>query len=131
VIQFIVLLVVVGVTAAMCSGNVSNTFLEVLMQNDIQLLFSLSGAALFIVLMSWLEEAVELVLYESGEDSQELRVDPFGFWWCLEPAVTLEEMEMHQSDRSQTTRILSALSPLLRSSVALMKADMHYDSMRT
>jgi hypothetical protein len=39
-------------------------------------------------------------------------------------------MEMDQSDRSRTTRSLSVLSPLLGSSVALMKEDMQYDSMR-
>jgi hypothetical protein len=41
VIQSVVLLFVVGVTAVMCFGNVTDTFLGVLMQNDIQL-FSLS-----------------------------------------------------------------------------------------
>jgi hypothetical protein len=131
VIQSVVLLVVVGVTAAMCFGNVGETsFLGVVMQNDIQLLFSLSGAALFVVLMSWLDEGVELTLYKSAEDSREFRIHPFGFWWCLRTEVTQEEIDMDQSEQS-TTRSLSVLSPLLGSSVAAMKADMvGYESMR-
>jgi hypothetical protein len=130
VIQSVVLLAVVVVTAVMCFGNVTDTFLGVLMQNDIQLLFSLSGAALFVVLMSWLDEGVELALYKSAEDSREFRVHPFGFWWCLKPGVTQEEMEMDESDRNRATSSLSAFKPLLGSSVALMQADMGYDSMQ-
>jgi len=127
VVQSVVLLTVVGITAAMCFGNLTNTFLGVLMENDIQLLFSLSGAALFCVLMSWLDEAVELALYKSAEDSREFRIHPFGFWWCLKGEVSPEEFDM---DQSETTLSLSALSPLLGSSVAAMKQDMEYNSMK-
>jgi hypothetical protein len=85
--------------------------------------------------MSWLDEGVELALYKSAEDSREFRIHPFGFWWCLKEQpeeVTPEEMDMDQADRTRNmSRFrLSALSPLLGSSVALMKADMGYESMR-
>jgi hypothetical protein len=89
----------------------------------------LSGAALFVVLMSWLDEGVELALYKSAEDSREFRIHPFGLWGCLKPGMTQEEMEMDESDRSRATRSLSAFKPLLGSSVALMQADMGYDSL--
>uniref|UniRef100_A0A7S3DRC7 Chitin synthase export chaperone n=1 Tax=Entomoneis paludosa TaxID=265537 RepID=A0A7S3DRC7_9STRA len=83
-IQAMTLLAVVGVTAAMCTGNV-NGVLAALMESDILLLFSLSGAAFVVVLMHWLDEGVELALYGTSEASRSFRVHPFGFWWCLKP----------------------------------------------
>lgn len=124
VTQTLVLLAVVGITAAMSFGFTASGFMQYLMQTNIQLLVSLSGAALFIVIMSWLDEGVELTLYQSAADSREYRVHPFGlWWWCLKPEVTDEELEeMGDSSelRSSSTR-LSVLSPLLGSSMADLK----------
>jgi hypothetical protein len=129
-VQTIVLLAVVIVTAVMCFGSNLGNFLESLMANDIQLLFVLSGAALFVVMMSWLDEGVELLLYKSAEDSREFRVHPFGFWWCLKAEVTPEEVEHEaQEAMAPSMRRLSALSPLLGESAANLKASMGYDSM--
>lgn len=122
VIQGVVLLAVVGISAAMSFGFTrEGGFLQYLMQTDIQLLFSLSGAALFVVVMSWLDEGVELTLYESAADSREFRVHPFGLWWCLKAEVSDEDLnEMNESGQTSSTR-LSVLSPLLGSSMADLK----------
>jgi len=128
VIQSLVLLAVVGITGAMCLGyTFGSSLLAYLMINDIELLFTLSGSALFVVVMSWLDEGVELALYESAEDSRAFRIHPFGFWWCLTPDITEEELEGGMTaEESQATRSLSVLSPLLGSSMADMKHG--YDS---
>ena len=133
-LQALALLVVVGVTAAMCFGRLQNTFLESLMQNEVALLYALSGTALFLVLMSWLDEGVELILYESAAASRQVRIHPFGFWWCLRPDVTAEEIEAMDASESgdmtmsMSTTSLSVLSPLLGSSAANLKQE--YDSMQ-
>ncbi len=125
VIQGVVLFVVVAIAAAMSYGVTFGLF-DYLMQTDIQLLFSLSGAALFVVIMSWLDEGVELMLYNSAADSREYRVHPFGLWWFLTPDVTINEMDemvAQQADTSSTR--LSVLSPLLGSSLADLKLSMY------
>ena len=135
VIQTIVTLAVVAVSSAMCLGHAGG-YLESLMQNDIELLFVLSGFALFLVGMGWLDEAVELNLYESGEDSREFMVHPFGFWWCLKPIVTEEEIQQDADQSGNSVGMskrdsfrLSMLSPLLGSSAADMKLSFRgYDS---
>jgi len=123
-IQAAVLLIVVGITGAMALELTSMGFLQYLMQTDIQLLFCLSGSALFIVIISWLDEAAELALYESAADSREFRVHAFGLWWCLHPDISDEDMnELRESNEegiTSTTR-LSVLSPLLGSSMADLK----------
>jgi len=125
VVQGVVLLAVVGISTAMSFG-VTFGLLQYLMQTDIQLLFSLSGAALFVVLMSWLDEGVELMLYRSVADSREYRVHPFGLWWCLKPDVSISEVDelvaaRQRSDSFTTSTRLSVLSPLLGSSLADLK----------
>jgi hypothetical protein len=126
VIQGVVLFSVAGIAASMSFG-VTFGLLQYLMQTDIQLLFSLSGAALFVVIMSWLDEGVELMLYHSVADPREYRVHPFGIWWFLTPDVTITEMDelvaAQQSDRASTR--LSVLSPLLGSSLADLKLSMY------
>lgn len=133
VIQSVVWLVVVLISAAMSMGGTFGA-LEYLMQTDSQLLFCLSGSALFVVIMSWLDEGVELALYESASDSRAFRVEPFGLWWCcLKPDVVTDEDILHEiggeaerfsmssPDRLSSAR-LSVLSPLLGSSLADIKA---------
>lgn len=132
-IQALVLLTVVGATASMSIGY-TIPFLESMMQYDSVLLFVLSGAAFVVVVLCWLDEGVELILYESAADSHKYRVHPFGIWWCLAPDVTEEELEDNSSgliiasgggsgDNLRSTSGLSVLSPLLGSSIANMKED--------
>jgi hypothetical protein len=118
-IQTIVMLFVVVVTASMCL--LDSSYLNVLMRNEIEMMFSLSGFALFLLLMSWLDEAVELSIYESSADSREYMVHPFGFWWCLKPEVDVGEVEVAAEREMGSHGRLSQLSPLLGSSVADLK----------
>jgi hypothetical protein len=135
VLQSAVLLGVVAITAFMCLTSNLGGFLGYLMNSDIQLLFCLSGSALVVVILSWLDEGVELALYSSVDDSHEFRIAPFGFWWCLTPEVSDDEVlaaeaqANEQVSYSSTTRNLSVLSPLLGSSIADLKRAMGgYDS---
>jgi hypothetical protein len=132
-VQTLILFAIAGITAAMCFGHAG--YLEVLMQNDIELLFVLSGFALLLVIMSWLDEGVELSLYSSAENSREFMVHPFGFWWCLKPEVSKEELDSVSEEESGSFSRLSILSPLLGSSVANMKISQRslasYDSLPT
>lgn len=130
VVQSVVLLAVVVVTAAMCFDSTRlGGFLEYLMNSDIELLVGLSLSALFVVMMSWLDEGVELALYQSAEDSRAFRIHPFGFWWCLKPDVTEDEVAGTAIPDSKSSQRLSALSPLLGSSAADIKKMAGYDSM--
>jgi hypothetical protein len=132
VIQSVVLLMVVGITAAMSFGEVGGYF-EYLMQTDVQLLYCLSGAALFVVLMSWLDECVELALYETADDSRAFRLRPFGLWWFLNPEINealLTDEFLADDSETSAGQSLSALSPLLGTSMAdQVKADGEYESM--
>lgn len=119
-VQTIVLLAVSITTGIMCLGKNLGGMLEYLMNSDIQLLFALSGATLFVVMMSWMDEAIELTIYNSAEDARAFRTYTFGFWWCLHPTVAPDvDIEAAQQIGRQSTR-LSVLSPLLGESVANM-----------
>jgi hypothetical protein len=134
VIQGFILLLVVGITGAMSLGY-TNNFLERTMQYESVLLFILSGSAFIVVIMDWLDEGLELLLYDSVADSRMYRVHPFGIWWCLAPDVTNDEI-INDNDSStgagditnfglshrQSTFRLSTLSPLIGSSMADMKS---------
>uniref|UniRef100_A0A7S3P4C5 Uncharacterized protein n=1 Tax=Amphora coffeiformis TaxID=265554 RepID=A0A7S3P4C5_9STRA len=112
VLQTLVLLAVATATAAMSIGNVEGTFLAYLLRSDIMLLVALAVAAFVVVAMSWLDEGVELILYQTAETSRSVRVHPFGFWWCLKPKPpSLDEEGMGEESEG-----FNALTPLLGSS---------------
>lgn len=133
-VQSIVLFIVVAISAVMC---IEGGFLGWLMQSDILLLFGLSLAALVIVVLSWLDEGVELSLYRTAEDSRAFRIHPFGFWWCLKPDMSEDDLAAAMADQQAaleqeatdnfSSRRLSALSPLLGSSVVALR-DLDYQS---
>jgi hypothetical protein len=140
-VQSIVLFIVVAITAVMGAFSQNNQygFLGWLMQSDILLLFGLSLAALVIVVLSWLDEGVELTLYRTAEDSRAFRIHPFGFWWCLKPdiddddlvaAMADQQAALQESSNNFSSRRLSALSPLLGSSVVALR-DLDYQSTST
>ena len=90
----------------------------------------LCGFAVLLVLLNLLDEGLELALQGENENNGgQFLVSPFGFWWCLKPEVSLEEMmtEEAAAQQSLTTRQphssgrLSELSPLLGESVANMR----------
>ncbi|GKY99902.1 hypothetical protein MPSEU_000943800 [Mayamaea pseudoterrestris] len=123
-IQTIVLLAVSLTAAVMCYGKNLGNALEYLMNSDIQLLFALSGVTLFVVIMSWMDEGLELTLYHSVEDARAFRTYPIGFWWCLKTGADMSDgsMDVEAGSSSQLTGVsrLSVLSPLLGESVANM-----------
>lgn len=125
VTQAIVTLAVVAVTAAMCLGG--GGYLKTMEEDDTELVFILAALAVFLVALSWLDQGVELSLYETSLDSQEFRVEPFGIWsCCLDQEVTDEELLSGIAAEDQSlSRRFSALSPLLGgSSAAFLKAEL-------
>ena len=123
VLQTLVLVAVAAATAAMCFGNVEGTFLGYLLQSDIMLLFALAGAAFVVVAMSWLDEGVELILYQSAETSRSVRVHPFGFWCCLKPRPPGSEEASGDDERAY-----NALTPLLGSSDDMRQEFANYEA---
>lgn len=122
VIQALATLAIAAVSMAMCFGR--GGYLQVLMHNDdVEVMWILSGFALFLVVLGWLDEGLELALQGDGD---EYLVHPFGFWWCLKPeAVRMDEIPI--ASPSGKGR-LSELSPLLGESVANMRSSMFRDS---
>ena len=109
-----------------------NSFLQMLVQNDVELMWVLSGFAVLLVLLSWLDEGLELALQDGGSDGKDsFLVSPFGFWWCLHPEVTPEEILAEEAatvpssisvrGRKDSGPRLSEFSPLLGESVAQMR----------
>ena len=82
----------------------SNVFI-VLQLNDMELLYTLSGLALILVVITWLDKGIELGLIEFGEESS-YRVHPFGFWWCL------------RQESDPTDNLFSGRHPSVRANVS-------------
>lgn len=127
-LQALATLAVAGICAAMCFGEAG--YLQVLMENDVELMWVLCGFAVLLVLLNLLDEGLELALQEENEQrGTDFLVSPFGFWWCLRPEVSLDEMMAEEaaaqqsmsSRRVSSTGRLSELSPLLGESVANMR----------
>ena len=137
VTEMVVTLAVVLLTLLWTLGFGGLMERDIMAQGGTDLLFALSGLALFLVLISWLDQGVELSLYDSAADSQEYRIQPFGLWsFCLEQELTDERVlhDMVQQDMTLSRR-LSAVSPLLGSSSAAflkeeLKATEGYGSMQ-
>lgn len=134
IIQALVLLFVVAITGMMSLGYTNYIpFLQQMMQYDSILLFVLSGSAFVVVVLSWLDEAVELILYESTADSRQFLVHPFGICWCLAPDVTPEDINNTATTvfpsyqdgdidpRRYSVNRMSIMSPLLGESIANMR----------
>jgi len=114
--QFAGVLAVVFITARMCIlQDADEGLLALLMQNEIQMLAVLVFFALVLILMSWLDEAVELNLYSDASEASEYRVQPFGFWACLKGEEPLQ-LEALALERNRAARLAQG-SPLLGSSV--------------
>jgi hypothetical protein len=78
--QVVVLIAVVYATLSISV----NRFMAAAMMNELEMLGTLCSLALFLLIISWLDEAVELNIYGEG-DAREFRVHPFGLWTCLKP----------------------------------------------
>jgi hypothetical protein len=119
-IQTFMTLTVVGVTTAMCLGH--GGYLQLLMQNDVQVLWVLSGFAVLLVVLGWLDEGLELILTggKDGSIQRDYMVSSFGFWWCLKPEISAEDFT--EEEVTANSR-LSVLSPLLGESVANLRSE--------
>lgn len=90
--QVVVLVVVVYATLSISV----NRFMGAAMMNELEMLGTLCSLALFLLIISWLDEAVELNLYGGG-DAREFRVHPFGLWTCLKPGSPEPPLNMDTS----------------------------------
>ena len=101
--------------------------IQLVEENGTTLIFLMSGFAVFLVLIGWLDQGVELSLYDSAAHSVEFRVEPFGLWsGCLESGLSDEAaLEKLAAEDMTLSRRLSAVSPLLgRSSAAFLKEEL-------
>jgi len=79
--QLFVTVAVVVATASMCldtDGDFGQMYLT-----EIQTLCVLCGLALFLLVIYWMDEAVELNIYDELAQARQFRVEPFGLWSCL------------------------------------------------
>lgn len=133
VIQALATIAVAGIALLMSFGE--GGYLQILIQNDVELMWVLCGFAVLLVVLSWLDEGLELALQggEEGNGENAFLVSPFGFWWCLHPAVSPEEILAEEAANAaaisnntlnakhSSSGRLSEFSPLLGESVARMK----------
>ena len=123
VLQALATVCIAGLSVAMCVGQ--GGYLQVLMHSDVELMWVLCGFAFFLVVLSFLDEGLELSLYQ-GDGGSAYLIHPFGFWWCLTPEVGMDEiLENAEAAENQARNgRLSELSPLLGESVANMRMSM-------
>lgn len=134
IIQALATIAVAGYCFLMSFGH--GGYLLILMQNDVELLWLLCGFAVLLVLLSWMDEGLELIFQDDENKESAFLVSPFGFWWCLHSEVSPEEILVEEVANSTLLRSktlasknrrrrsnvrLSEFSPLLGESVAQMK----------
>ena len=108
--QFAGVLAVVFITARMCiQEDTDGGLLALFLQNEIQMLAVLVFFALVLILMSWLDEAVELNLYSDVSEASEYRVQPFGFWACFKHEEPLQ-LEALALERNRAARLAQGSS---------------------
>ena len=125
IVQSIVGIAIVLISASMCATR--DGLIGYLVMNDIEMLGVLVGFSFFLLLVSWLDEGIELSLYGGSsnddqnnslvENARNYRVHPFGIWFCLKPSepdppVMDNKNPSNTSDREK----MSHLSPLISSS---------------
>ena len=119
-VQVVGVAVVTFTTARMCfaSGETSGLF-PMMMQNEFQTLGILVFLSVVLIIISWLDEMVELRLYRDAAEASEFRVNPFGIWTCFKNDEVLQ-LEALVLERNR--RLLAQRSPLLGSSVMNLTA---------
>ena len=122
--QLVGVLGIVFITARMTFSSDSDSgVLALMMRNEIVMLGFLVFFALLLIVMSWLDEAVELHLYSDASEASEYRVQPFGFWACMKHEEPLQ-LEALALERNRAARLASR-SPLLGSSVMSFSGSMY------
>lgn len=112
-VQMIATIAIATIALFMALG-LGGGYLEDLVLNDLQLMWALTGSVLFLVVLSWLDESLELALHGDETESAYM-LHPYGFWCCLNPEADIEDAR------------LSELSPLLGESISNLQPSA-YDS---
>mmetsp|Transcript_20747 Transcript_20747/g.30420 ORF Transcript_20747/g.30420 Transcript_20747/m.30420 type:complete len:664 (-) Transcript_20747:207-2198(-) len=99
--QVVVLLGVVYTSISMSLDR----FIGQVMVNELMMLGVLCCLALFLLVISWLDEAVELNIYGGG-GAREFRVHPFGLWICLKPGAPEPPLVSDTQRRSHLSAML-------------------------
>ena len=107
IIQVIVLMTVAYATTCMSINQMG--YIGQLNFNQIEMLAILCCLALFLLVISWLDEAVELNLY-GGSNAREFRVHPFGLWSCFKAGHLEPPLVAHTPSMGSSVRHLSELS---------------------
>lgn len=79
------IVVLLGVATTTISMSI-HKFLGQVALSEFEMLGVLCSLALFLLVISWLDEAVELNIYGEA-DAREFRVHPFGLWTCIKPGL--------------------------------------------
>ena len=105
----------IGVLLAVSYTTISLAMNNQVALSEIQVLGILCLLSLFLLIISWLDEAVELNLYGEA-DASEFRVHPFGLWACFK--VGDPKPPIIRDTNTIADRRLNHLSPLLTTSNA-------------
>ena len=125
-------LIIVYVTAHMyflpTSGGEEEIegFLALLMRNEIQMLFVLVVFALILLILSYMDEALELQLYSDASEASENRVRPFGIMACCQYNEPLQ-LEAMALERNRLAK--RSMNPVLGASVMSFPGSMSGMSM--
>jgi hypothetical protein len=125
------LLTIVYITARMyflptSGGGGGEGFLALLMRNEIQMLFVLVVFALILLILSYMDEALELQLYSDASEASENRVRPFGIMACCQYNEPLQ-LEAMALERNRLAK--RSMNPLLGASVMSFSGSMNGMSM--
>lgn len=128
--QFVGVLGVVFITARMCLLKESEYgLLALLMHNEIEMLAVLVLFALILIIMSWLDEAIELRLYSDAAEASEYRVHPFGFWACFKHDESQELQALARAPRfAQPSNVMSFSGAMYNSFANLSNPNLHLSS---
>jgi len=117
--QLFVTVAVVVATASMCldtDGVFGQMYLT-----EIQTLSILCGLALFLLVIYWMDEAVELNIYDELAQARQFRVEPFGLWSCLNNEN--EDLELLTKRRSLSMSRRVSQSSLYSNSTASLNGN--------
>lgn len=77
-LQALVYVAVIAFSGYLAMSSESSIFTS----SEMSLMFSLAGASVFVVLMSWIDEMIEVTLYGNSGDAQNYRINAFGIFSC-------------------------------------------------
>lgn len=66
-----------------------------MVREEVRLVASLCGMELILLLVSWIDEIIEVAFFATPEDSRSSMVEPFGIWW-FQPRTALEKPDVEE-----------------------------------